>query len=195
MNREYQLTFCKVCNHQNFDSNKGIVCDLTNEIADFEKSCENYIENPELKKRVETKEKENFLVNKNASQSKRFINHIIDLIFMYLFAFAFAFTLGIIISIFSPSSAYIFDTNAFGYVIAFISGMVYFLFFEAVFGRTIGKYITKTKVVDEFGNKPSFNTIFTRSICRFIPFDALSFLFGENSGWHDTISNTKVIEI
>ena len=194
MNREYHLTFCKVCNHQNFDPTKGIVCELTNKIADFEKTCENYIENPELKNKIETSTRENFIVNKTASQYKRFINHIIDLIFMYLFAFAFAFTLGIIISIFSPNSAYIFETSAFGYVIAFIAGMVYFLFFEGVFGRSIGKFVTKTKVVDEFGNKPTFQTIFIRSLCRFIPFDAFSFLFGENGGWHDTISNTTVIE-
>jgi len=37
--------------------------------------------------------------------------------------------------------------------------------------------------------------IVIRSLCRFIPLEAFSFLFNDGSGWHDTISSTKVINI
>ncbi len=41
------------------------------------------------------------------------------------------------------------------------------------------------------GSTPTTKDYFMRSICRIIPFDALTFL-GEN-GWHDKISNTIVV--
>ncbi|MBQ0151990.1 MAG: RDD family protein [Chryseobacterium sp.] len=60
-------------------------------------------------------------------------------------------------------------------------------------GRTISKYITGTKVIMIDGTQPSFSTYMLRTICRIVPFDGLSFL-GEN-GWHDSWSNTRVIDI
>ena len=43
MTREEHLRFCKVCENKSFNSQKGIVCKLTGEIADFEENCENFI--------------------------------------------------------------------------------------------------------------------------------------------------------
>ena len=60
-------------------------------------------------------------------------------------------------------------------------------------GRTIGKYITGTKVIMTDGQKPTGNDFFLRNLYRLVPFDALSFL-GEN-GWHDNWSDTRVINI
>ena len=60
-------------------------------------------------------------------------------------------------------------------------------------GRTIGKYITGTKVISTDGLEPTFQDYFIRNISRFVPFDAFSF-FGEN-GWHDNWSDTRVINI
>ena len=60
-------------------------------------------------------------------------------------------------------------------------------------GRTIGKYITGTKVIMTDGKKPTGNDFFLRNLCRLVPFDAFSFL-GEN-GWHDNWSDTRVINI
>lgn len=67
----------------------------------------------------------------------------------------------------------------------------YYSFSEGIFGRSLGKFITGTIVVDENGQKPSFGTIFKRTLCRLIPFDALSFL--GSRGWHDSISDTYVV--
>ncbi|MBB4806358.1 putative RDD family membrane protein YckC [Chryseobacterium defluvii] len=75
-----------------------------------------------------------------------------------------------------------------------------FLYFLYVFlmeyfikGRTIGKYITGTKVISTDGSQPTLLEYFIRNISRFVPFDALSF-FGEN-GWHDNWSDTRVVNI
>lgn len=60
-------------------------------------------------------------------------------------------------------------------------------------GRTIAKYITGTKVITTDGETPTFYEFFIRNISRLVPFDILSFL-GEN-GWHDSWSDTRVINI
>jgi len=69
----------------------------------------------------------------------------------------------------------------------------YYFLFELFGGRTPAKYLTKTKVINNDGNKPGFKQIFLRSLGRVIPIDSLSFLFG--SGFHDYLSHTTVIYI
>lgn len=60
-------------------------------------------------------------------------------------------------------------------------------------GRSLGKYITGSKVICIDGTEPTFKDYFIRNISRFVPFDALSFL-GEN-GWHDGWSETRVVDL
>ena len=195
MNRQQHLGYCKVCNLHKFDSAKGIICGITNEIADFEESCPDYDENTDLKNQFENKKTENYIARNTASQSSRFINYIIDTFLVYLLIIGFSVTYGILLGVFSPESIETIDEGYTSLLITLISSLSYYLFFETVFGRTVGKYATKTKVVDEHGNKPDFITVLIRSFCRYIPFDALSFLFASETGWHDSISKTKVVEI
>jgi len=42
--------------------------------------------------------------------------------------------------------------------------------------------------------QPELSTILVRSLCRAVPFDALSFLFKDTGGWHDEWSKTYVVE-
>jgi antitoxin component YwqK of YwqJK toxin-antitoxin module len=42
MTRDQHLEFCSRCINRKFDSDKGIICSLTNDIAAFETSCDNY---------------------------------------------------------------------------------------------------------------------------------------------------------
>ena len=67
----------------------------------------------------------------------------------------------------------------------------YYVFFEAIWGRTPGKFLMGTVVVTEHGEKPSFGQIIGRTLCRFIPFEPLSCL-GER-GWHDSIPKVLVV--
>jgi len=42
MTRDQHLEFCSRCTNRKFDSDKGIICGLTNDIATFETSCNDY---------------------------------------------------------------------------------------------------------------------------------------------------------
>ncbi|SMP16349.1 RDD family protein [Chryseobacterium profundimaris] len=78
-----------------------------------------------------------------------------------------------------------------------ITGILYFLYtflLEYITkGRTIGKYITGSKVITTDGQIPTTYEFFIRNISRLVPFDIISFL-GEN-GWHDSWSDTRVVNI
>ena len=68
---------------------------------------------------------------------------------------------------------------------------LYYFILELTIGQTIGKIITKTRVVTVDNNeKPSFTKIFVRTISRLIPID----LFSSN-GIHDSLSKTKLKKI
>jgi len=70
----------------------------------------------------------------------------------------------------------------------------YYIVLENIFGQTIGKFITSTKVVDLKGEKPNISQIANRTLCRFIPFDPLTFFFNrEGMKFHDTFSKTTVV--
>ncbi|MEP7184358.1 MAG: RDD family protein [Rhodanobacter sp.] len=69
--------------------------------------------------------------------------------------------------------------------------LAYYFFFEGIWARTPGKLVLGTRVVSQHGDKPAFGQVVGRTLCRFIPFDALSF-FGEE-GWHDSIPKTQVV--
>jgi uncharacterized RDD family membrane protein YckC len=58
-------------------------------------------------------------------------------------------------------------------------------------GADAGKLLFGTFVVSASGAKPAFGQIVKRTLCRYIPFEPFSF-FGE-TGWHDSISKTRVV--
>lgn len=193
--RQEQLEFCKVCENQEFDKNYGIICKLTNKKATFDFECESFVRNPNIETIEHDKE---HYINKNlANRGKRLANHIIDLIIIYVVMLLIGLSLGIIFSILNINLLNIIDFNSriTNYIIGFVLSTTYYITFEAASGRTIAKYITKTKVVDLDGNKPNLEKIIIRSICRFIPFEALSFLGSDSIGWHDAASKTRVVEI
>jgi uncharacterized RDD family membrane protein YckC len=74
--------------------------------------------------------------------------------------------------------------------------IAYYLFFEALWGRTPGKYVCGTVVVDDSGRLPTFWQVLGRTFARFIPFEPFSLLFSDDddvSGWHDTLPGTRVV--
>jgi uncharacterized RDD family membrane protein YckC len=197
MTREEHLKFCRICTNQKFDMQKGIICRLTGQIADFEGSCVSFDEDIKLKESLYSQRLEREMAGRTASQGKRFANYLLDMIFYFIFTFIFAFIIVILLAIFSPSSLSIFQEENYlvNYSLAFIALMTYYTLFESITGRTLAKYITKTKVVDENGQHPGLGTIVLRSLCRLIPFEAFSFLGEDASGWHDKLTKTKVVEV
>jgi len=79
------------------------------------------------------------------------------------------------------------------YILTFGTIFTYYIFLETVFQKTVGKLITKTKVVKSNGEKPGTILIIARTFSRFIPFDGLTFLF-QRKGLHDILSGTRVIK-
>jgi len=74
--------------------------------------------------------------------------------------------------------------------------LAYYFLFELFLNQTIGKMITKTKIVrlTDFHKPPSLWQILIRTIVRVLPVDILSYLFFRN-GLHDMLSRTTVIPI
>ncbi len=125
-----------------------------------------------------------------ASQGARFLNSIIDY-FGYL---ASCFAAGIVIAIIGGEQAATFIEGIPELVLSLSIFLAYYFVLEAATGRTLGKLITGTKVVDQHGNTPTLGQIAGRTLCRLIPFEAFSFFGTPTRGWHDSIPKTFVVK-
>jgi uncharacterized RDD family membrane protein YckC len=122
-----------------------------------------------------------------ASKWTRFGNHLLDTIISTLLIFAL--TTGLI---------FLFDVIGYyegvhwfenistlvDYIITYSISLIYFIVLEFYFAKSIAKFITRTTVVLESGEKPASRDIIIRSFSRIVPFDALSFLGEDSFGWH-----------
>lgn len=134
-----------------------------------------------------------------AGTGQRFANLMVDTVAVYASIFLVSFLLGILSSIFgidlitflvevSPMAA------IWRLLMSYAIYVGYYTLCEgASKGRTLGKLVTRTKVVTEDGEPISWNLAFKRSLCRIIPFETLSG-FGGNP-WHDSMTKTCVVKI
>ena len=135
-----------------------------------------------------------------ASKSKRFINFIIDRILFYIVIFLVGAAIGA--TLMASGNVSFLDTDLetpfYRFLDLIISLVVYAIFYaiqeSLLKGKTLGKFITKTRAVNEDNSKMNVETVLKRSFFRIIPFEPLSFLGSSSSGWHDRWSQTKVIE-
>lgn len=130
-----------------------------------------------------------YLEKRKASTGKRFANYIIDTIIYYVLMFI-AF---IAIDIFSPRGMSALDSTAVVYGVFFGVFIGYYWVMEATTGKTIGKFITRTRIIKKDGSTPTSINVLGRTLSRFIPFDQFSYL-GSDSGWHDSVPSIYVIE-
>ena len=134
-----------------------------------------------------------------ASLGQRFLNYLIDTVMQLLFMIVLAMVSFIIGDLLGTKKPVEFvaklDQNRIAlYTVTYTIALIYYNLFEILFARTIGKFITGTAVVNEFGEKPSHENILIRSLCRLIPFNPLSVLIFGGRGWHDSISKTYVVD-
>ena len=123
-----------------------------------------------------------------ASVGQRLGGNLIDIVFRYFIAIVIGVIGGIVDAATSSHSTIWFSC------LAMVFYALYPLVCESIWQRTLGKVVTGTKVVDVFGNKPSFMRILGRSFARLIPFDWVSFIIsGHPIGWHDQLSGTMVV--
>ena len=141
------------------------------------------------KKAIDEKEQKQKVDSNVVSSGIRFLNYIIDFIVAYLLILIVFIVLGIFISSTYDSLL----ASLIILIIAFGTLLTYYAIMEIKFQKTVGKFITKTKVVKLNGDKPNTSEIIIRTLCRLIPFDVISYLFVKN-GLHDYLSKTKVIK-
>lgn len=72
--------------------------------------------------------------------------------------------------------------------------LIYYIFFESLFARTPGKWLSFSKVVNKKGNRPQFFQIVLRSIVRLIIVDCFFIPFLDKT-LHDYVSKTEVVEV
>ena len=121
-----------------------------------------------------------------AATWKRLVNFILD----YLAIMVVIIIIILVMPTFGPDAS----AGKF-YFLFYCIFFLYYSIMEAVFGRTIGKFITGTIVVRSADlEKITANQALGRSISRFVPFEPFSML-GSQTGWHDNWTNTMVVDV
>ncbi len=120
-----------------------------------------------------------------AGKFKRFIHMVVDMII--IISIAIVITMGLELLFGLKNGMAILDLII--YPLIFV---LYYGIMENKFQRTVGKFLTGTKVVDYNGDVPGIARIIGRTLCRLIPFENFSFLFFQD-GFHDSLSKTAVI--
>jgi uncharacterized RDD family membrane protein YckC len=182
---------CKTCLHRKTDLSGNLYCGFNIEPVSTDK-CDEYSHDEMEKIRLDLqKEKTTYPV----SGGTRFLNYILDFIAYMLISLLIGAFLGILSATFGTDISWLDNMGIIGnYIFAFIIMSGYYILFEGFFGQSLGKMITGTIVVTEDGEKPNLERIMTRTLCRFIPFEAFSFLGSDSVGWHDSISKTRVVK-
>ena len=130
-----------------------------------------------------------------ASRPRRILNWVLDSIFIQIFYGAIGVVLVFVLMPLGKAEPFLSWLEGLSDPVAGILSLLlymsYYNLFEAWLGKTPAKFITRTRVVTLRGEKPGWLDILGRSLCRIIPFDALSFLFGAD--WHDRFSKTIVV--
>jgi len=129
-----------------------------------------------------------------ASSGQRMANYLIDLLVFYIIIFFW----GAAIEILSPGSLSEMDevNPLLDRVVSILFyGIVMFGIETAFQGRTLGKLITGTKAIDRDGGTPSFKQLLIRNFTRAVPFNALSAFGSPCTPWHDTWSDTLVVDV
>ena len=125
-----------------------------------------------------------------ASASLRFANRLIDVVLIF-------YTLAINLSSFYFYFRYSDVVNGAPVLILFIEIpflLLYYIILEGIFNTTAGKCATGTTITNASGERPNFGQILGRTFCRLIPFEPFSFFSAGARGWHDSISNTYVVQ-
>ncbi len=131
-----------------------------------------------------------------AGAGQRFLNYLIDTVAFYILYLIFLSFLGFfMMDMFSRDAS-----ENIGLIIALMTYglaifimLAYYTLLEGSNGKTLGKLITKTKVVTETGGPISYGKAFIRTLIRFVPFEFLSGFSGTTM-WHDQWTKTMVVK-
>ncbi|HUW17819.1 MAG TPA: RDD family protein [Sedimentisphaerales bacterium] len=191
----FRLPFvCTECDANNLNCKTGRCSNCNAVPADFGycKTCDRFFSVPagRLCPTDGTK-----LSQKVASKLTRLTNDILDIIILRILAYPAGFVLGFTLAHYGfLKPEYIEEAGpVFGFLLGLALVFSYYFVFESSWQRTPAKFVTGTKVITADGRKPALSTIALRTLVRFVPFEALSFLSERAYGWHDKWSGTYVI--
>ncbi len=125
-----------------------------------------------------------------SSVGQRFLNYIID--YLIMLKAIFIISLYIVVVVFNDISYFDIHTKLVLYISSIITFFIYYFFMEKIYGVTIGKIITNTRVVQENGDYITWKQAFIRSFSRMVPFETISTFSGYP--WHDKLSSTYVVK-
>jgi uncharacterized RDD family membrane protein YckC len=136
----------------------------------------------------------------DASTGQRFLNLVIDVLFMqYGLGFLTGYLAGLLFSaVFPEDRGSFFQEGSFAlfaflYFVSILNYLIYYTFCEKVFkGITLGKLITGTRAVRNDGSDLSFKDALMRTLSRIVPFEAFSGFGGHP--WHDQWTKTMVVK-
>jgi uncharacterized RDD family membrane protein YckC len=118
----------------------------------------------------------------DADAGKRFLNLLIDI--------------GVVIFLILVFNKILYHHSIFSYlgmfkILDIAVVFAYFYGLENSLGQTVGKMITKTKVVNLDGGKPTTQQMLVRTFSRIIPLEPVLLIGGK---WlHDSLSQTRVV--
>lgn len=128
-----------------------------------------------------------------ASTGQRILNYVVDLVAFYIIIFVFAMGYSMIAA-FSGNQEMVEGLDSpWVSVISVLILLSYYFILESLTGRTVGKLVTRTKVVMADGSKLTSKAVLQRTLSRLIPFEAFTF-FGSGPGLHDRLANTWVVK-
>lgn len=142
-------------------------------------------------------ELESFVQYEAASRNQRFVNWLIDYLFM-----RFALSQGTSILIMYMADElfpyamsdidYVWYTLLLSYLLLMMNSLLYYTLCEKAFkGYTLGKLVSGTRAIRTDGRELTFRDALLRSVCRLVPFELFS---GFGDPWHDTWTRTWVIK-
>ena len=126
-----------------------------------------------------------------ATTGQRFANYFIDAIVFYVLIAI------IIVPVVMKMNVDDLDGGSFlGIYYLTVFGIIfaYYTLLEGSKGKTVGKMITKTKVISEDGSPISYGKAFTRTLCRLVPFEFISAFIDGGRMWHDKWTDTRLVK-
>ena len=120
----------------------------------------------------------------DAPLGRRFLNLVIDILVRFVLSFMMA-----VAGVFGVGPVPLGKSLLIGMATVFF----YYFLLEVLFGWTVGKLITGTRVVRNDGGKPSALQVLGRTAARFVPFEPFSILGDKPTAWHDRWSGTRVV--
>jgi uncharacterized RDD family membrane protein YckC len=125
------------------------------------------------------------------------VNYIIDLLVYNLLVYNVVYpmftSLMVKISYALGSGGILIVTYQLFFFVLYVSYM--FLQETILKGKSIGKFVTGTKAVNEDGTTISTKAALLRSLSRFVPFEPFSGLGSRCFPWHDRWTHTRVIDV